>query len=82
MSNPYSEILKHIRMVSGNNLIAVSVKFFLDENDMTSGAIFEITKQLQDQIRDNPQMMRKVLNTNCYEFFSNYDLMPLINKVA
>ncbi len=82
MNKLVSDILEHIRMISGNNLIAGSVNYFLENNDMTADAIIEMAKQLQDQIKDNPKMMQEVLSADNYEFFSTCDLMPILNKVA
>ncbi|MBC7721934.1 MAG: hypothetical protein H7068_07900 [Pedobacter sp.] len=75
MNKSISEILDHIRLISGNNLIAGSVNYFLKNGDFTTNSILNMANQLKDQINDNPEMMQKLLSTDNYNFFSNWTLI-------
>lgn len=74
MDKHTNEILKHIQMVSGNNLIARSVDYFLKHNELTATAIVDMAKQLKNQIHDNPEMMQEILTNENYVFFSKCTL--------
>ena len=74
MNRHIKQILGQIQTISGNNLIAWSVNYFLENEELTNDAIIGIARQIKEQIHDNPTMMKEVLSNENYAFF---DLLVL-----
>ena len=71
MNENVKEILERIQTISGNNLIAWSVNYVLQNNELTNDALISMAIQIKDQIHDNPIMMKELLGSENYTFFDS-----------
>ena len=74
MSEHVKDILERMESISGTNLIAWSINYFLENDELTNDALISMASQIKDQIHDNPTMMKELLSPENYAFF---DLLVL-----
>ena len=69
MTPKLSDILIHLKSITGDSIIAWSVNYIIENEELNEATIAMMVWQIKDQIHDNPEVMKKILSHDNYIFF-------------
>lgn len=77
-----AQILDRLAKIEGTSFAAFCIQHFVASAAIkTDEQIIETVAQLQDQMKDGRDVMKRIMGDQ-YEFFKNLDLKPLLNSYA
>jgi uncharacterized protein (DUF1778 family) len=77
-----AQILDRLAKIEGTNFTAFCVQLFVkDAAQKTDEQIIETVAGLQDQMKNENQVIKRIMGAQ-YEFFKNLDLRLLLNAYA